>query len=188
MHAFSLGSPNASIHVYVEKSPPLDMIWGDMPNAGSNTPLSVGEIKAVGEVGGNGWRKVFNVYAKLLCALPEHSRLKPKGFQTWQVFRDKALLQADSNTRLYFGAQDLKTQIQSSAPHTNGIHIIAGRTHAAQLNISHECVWLDQEFAKHPSLPILICPYFDYRQLSNAKIDVLAGLIVSLESSCTVTP
>ncbi|MGF1766454.1 hypothetical protein L4D06_03565 [Enterovibrio makurazakiensis] len=181
MHSFSLGSPNASIIVYVEKAPPLDKLWGDMPQNGSNTPLSFEEIKAIGEVGGNGWRKVFNVYAKLLHALPENSSLRPKGFETWQAYRDNELLQVSSNTRLCFGHHHLQLPTNKHEPRERQIHLIAGKTHANQLGIATECVWLDHEFAKHPTMPLIVCPYFDYRQLSNNKIDVLIGLMQSLE-------
>ncbi|OEE67653.1 hypothetical protein A1OO_18095 [Enterovibrio norvegicus FF-33] len=175
VHAFSLGSGNPSINVYVEKAPPLHALWGEMPLTGSHTPLINGDINAIGQAGGNGWRKVFNVYAKLLFALPEDSTLRPLGFSTWQRFRDEALLQQASNAALYFGRHDLLTLADSG-----GIHIIAGKTHAQKLGIAEQCVWLDKDFARHPTLPIVICPYFDYRQLSNQKIDVLTKLMAKL--------
>jgi hypothetical protein len=42
---------------------------------------------------------------------------------------------------------------------------------------------LDNDFAINRSLKIIVCPYFDYRQLSNIKIERLAELIVSLQDS-----
>ncbi|WP_407330490.1 DUF6942 family protein [Enterovibrio sp. 27052020O] len=175
MYSFSLGPSNPSINVYVEKAPPLHDLWGEMPLEGSRAPLNSGDITAIGQVGGNGWRKVFNVYAKLVFALPEHSTFRPHGFAAWQTYRDDELLQATSNGALLFGRHDVNAL---AARH--GIHIIAGKNHAQKLGIAEQCVWLDNDFARHPTLPIIICPYFDYRQLSNQKIEVLVRLIEQL--------
>jgi hypothetical protein len=38
--------------------------------------------------------------------------------------------------------------------------------------------WLDADFAVDPEHGIIVCPYFDYRQLSNSKIDRLVDLII----------
>jgi hypothetical protein len=42
--------------------------------------------------------------------------------------------------------------------------------------------WLDKDFAVNRAQNIIVCPYFDYRQLSNIKIQSLAELIISLRS------
>ncbi|WP_163391633.1 DUF6942 family protein [Enterovibrio norvegicus] len=179
MTSFAFGNPHARVHVYVEKAPPVENVFGHADDLPLYTSLQKGHIKALGEAGGNGWRKVFNVYAKLMFALPESSPFYPHGYKTWQAFRDQALLQAESNTALHFGhANPLRSaQTQHSDPKHLALHIIAGRTHAHKLGLSGSCVWINNEFAKHPTLPILICPYFDYRQLSNSKIDVLTKLM-----------
>ncbi|WP_281544366.1 hypothetical protein [Grimontia sp. SpTr1] len=172
MSHYAFGDSSASLHVYVEKSPPCEELWGEAPESGHVKALQEGDIKSLGNIGGNGWRKVFNVYAKLLFTFPESSPFKPSSFSSWQDFRDQALLQSQSGTSLLFGDWDVEENARQG-----GIHIIAGRTHALKLGLSEQCVWLDNEFAKHTTLPIFICPYFDYRQLSNVKIERLVGLI-----------
>ncbi|CZF85256.1 MULTISPECIES: DUF6942 family protein [Grimontia] len=178
MNHYAFGDKTARINVYVEKAPPSEALWGDLPSSGSIKILDAGDIKLLGEIGGNGWRKVFNVFAKLLCAFPEQSPLRPRGFSSWQSYRDQALLQNESKTALLFGEWDVEERTKNG-----GIHVIAGRTHALNLGLSEKCVWLNNEFAKHPSLPIFICPYFDYRQLSNNKIDVLVNLVRKIDLS-----
>ena len=41
--------------------------------------------------------------------------------------------------------------------------------------------WLDNDFAINPDIGLIVCPYFDYRQLSNIKIESLAELMLGLE-------
>ncbi|MDD1783717.1 hypothetical protein LRP49_21295 [Enterovibrio sp. ZSDZ35] len=176
MNTFSIGSPTATFNVYVKKAAPLAELLGQEPEFGSTTSLRIGDIKSLGDLGGNGWRKVFNVYAKLLFDLPKSSQWHPQNLTTWQRFRDETLLQSHSATALHFGSVS-EGQFEGNQV----IHIIAGRTHATKLGIAEQCVWLDHEFAKHPNKPILICPYFDYRQLSNVKIQHLATLITAIE-------
>ncbi|KXF81740.1 DUF6942 family protein [Enterovibrio coralii] len=177
MNTFSIGNPNATFNVYVEKPAPLAELTGVEPDFGSVTPLKNGDIKALGDLGGNGWRKVFNVYAKLLFALDSTSRWFPSGYTSWQAFRDEALLQTHSDFAIHFSNIAIdQTDKQGT------IHIIAGRTHAMHSGIAEQCVWMNQEFARHPTKPILVCPYFDYRQLSNVKIEYLVNLISSIEN------
>lgn len=181
MTSFAFGNPNAHVHVYVEKAPPIESMWGNADNLPPYTPLQEGQIKMLSELGGNGWRKVFNVYAKLMFALPENSVFYPHGYATWQEYRDRLLLQAESTTALHFGHADPLhlAQTQQSDPEKPVMHIIAGRTHAHNLGLSGTCIWMNNEFARHPALPVLICPYFDYRQLSNEKINTLVKLMAS---------
>ncbi len=159
-----LGSANAWLRVYVEKRPNLTQFQA----LDTLSPLLPGELTHIGQECGNGWRKLFNTYAKLcmalgLCDAP------------WQAFRDEHLLQANSQTQLLFNQPDL------SKP---GVHIIAGRTFAKKLLENPEfeanLVWLDDEFAIDAQHSLIVCPYFDYRQLSNIKLARLVTLIQSL--------
>ncbi|RXJ74977.1 hypothetical protein CS022_01795 [Veronia nyctiphanis] len=168
----ALGDSKAIFSVYIEKSPPFEKAIGSPLPLETHYPLATGDIFAINQTGGNGWRKVFNVYAKLLFALPTTHRSFPDAFDSWQSFRDASLLQENSGTALYFGNADIKENARFG-----GLHIIAGRTHAKQLEIAGECVWLSESFAVHPDLPVFICPYFDYRQLSNIKIEQLVKLL-----------
>jgi hypothetical protein len=142
------------------------------------SPLTLGEINAINQACGNGWRKVFNVYAKLLYALDRkhfsYSELAP----TWQKYRDSFLLQPNSQTALLFSPPFISTTNKS-------LHIICGKTYAKHLlatgQLKANFVWLDEEFAIDKAQKIVVCPYFDYRQLSNIKIERLALLLSDLK-------
>jgi hypothetical protein len=137
--------------------------------------LENGEIYDCGQACGNGWRKVFNVYAKLVFALPSPLLRNKNEHTRWQDYRDDCLLQKNSNTALIFGPpEQLKTDC---------LQLIIGKTYANELiddgflgNDDH-IKWISNEFALSSVLPLIICPYFDYRQLSNAKIIYLVALI-----------
>ena len=141
-------------------------------------PLSSHEISAINTACGNGWRKVFNVYAKLLYALDTSYFNYSSNEATWQTYRESFLLQTNSRTALLFSApQPLKNK--------DSLHIICGKTYANHLiatkQLSVDLTWLDSEFAIDKQNNLIVCPYFDYRQLSNIKIEKLAGLLASLK-------
>ena len=142
------------------------------------TSLVDGEISAINQSCGNGWRKVFNVYAKLLYTLDKEYFDFSKQAPTWQNYRDKYLLQAQNKTALLFSAPQLE-------PSQEIVHIICGKGHAKALisngNLNTNLVWLNEEFAIDSQNKLIVCPYFDYRQLSNIKIERLAGLLRSLQ-------
>ena len=182
-----LGCSKAQLIVYIANTPPML----EYQQLKTLSPMVQGEISAIGTQCGNGWRKVFNVYAKLLFALGDHrynfSTLAP----TWQMFRDNYLLQQESNTALVFSpphfeitnsdclALNTKTKQKPKA-----VHLIMGRTYAKALVNSEQILppltWLNDEFAINTESCIIVCPYFDYRQLSNNKIVYLAELINKL--------
>lgn len=160
------GDKQAVIKVYVEKRPPLV----EFQQLSQVTPLTYSQLQHINEQAGNGWRKLFNVYAKWLFELnlPQFSH-----FSSWQQLREQYLLQAGSKTALLFSPPQL-TNEQST------LHIIAGRTYAKQLiadnSLSKNLIWLDNEFAIDAKKRLIVCPYFDYRQLSNRKITFLCEL------------
>ncbi len=171
---FGLGCRDFTIAVYIANTPAML----EYQNLTQVSSLTCGEITAIGQACGNGWRKVFNVYAKLLYALPkdhfDFTLLAP----SWQQYRDKYLLQENSQTALLF-----------SPPHLTGgsktLHIICGRTYAKELinnnKLTAQLTWLDEEFAIDKQNRVVVCPYFDYRQLSNVKIDRLAVMLTVLK-------
>ena len=171
---FGLGCRDFKIAVYIANTPTMP----EYQNLTQVNSLTRGEITAIGLACGNGWRKVFNVYAKLLFALPkEHfnfTLLAP----TWQKYRDSFLLQANSQLVLLFSPPVL---IKSSKV----LHIICGRTYAKALidngSLSAQLTWLDDEFAIDKENRVVVCPYFDYRQLSNVKIERLAVMLTALK-------
>ncbi|MCW8328502.1 hypothetical protein MD588_06750 [Photobacterium sp. SDRW27] len=183
-----LGCPQFSIAAYIENRP------GMMSYASLNyiTPLVQGEIHEIGQACGNGWRKVFNVFAKLLYELDSDIFPYSKCAPSWQNYRDHFLLQAGSNTSLIFtppvlGAEvdsEVETESLSLHPPHPTIHIVMGRTYAKRLiaegYLPSPMHWLDNEFAVDETHRVIVCPYFDYRQLSNVKICRLADIMHSL--------
>lgn len=140
-------------------------------------PVISGEVSSINSACGNGWRKIFNVYAKLLYALDKNYFDFSTFATTWQNYRDSFLLQHKSKTALLFSPP------QPSA-NEKTLHIICGKTYARQLLASNQITanfdWLDDEFAIDKAQNLIICPYFDYRQLSNCKIEKLSTLLTEL--------
>ncbi len=140
-------------------------------------PLQSGEIALINSACGNGWRKVFNVYSKLLFVLDAQQFTFSRQAVSWQQYRDQFLLQTGSNTALLFSAPELQPELRT-------VHIIAGRTHAKALldaGLAAQLTWLNNEFAIDKFNRLLVCPYFDYRQLNNEKLAYLAQLIKALD-------
>jgi hypothetical protein len=170
-----LGDNVFDVAVYVAKAPPMPF-FDTLEN---QAPVIDGQINAINQHCGNGWRKVFNVYAKVLFALPSEHYSFAKKAPTWQHYRDEFLLQKNSKTALLFSAPTLGI--------ANQLHIIAGRTHAKSLlqqgKLQAQFDWLDEEFAIDKRNCIIVCPYFDYRQLSNIKIARLSDLVAQLKAT-----
>ena len=55
-----------------------------------------------------------------------------------------------------------------------------GKTYANKLGLAEQALWLNEFFAINKTTNTIVCPYFDYRQLSNIKISQLANLIKKL--------
>jgi len=165
-----LGCNNFKIAVYIGNIPYMP----EYQALKGMTPLSAGEIYHIGQECGNGWRKVFNVYAKVLFALDKKLFEYAGLSSTWQMYRDEYLLQSKSETALLFSPPILSTNV-----HT--LHIICGRTYANQLkdsnNLDVQLTWSNSEFAINQAHNLVVCPYFDYRQLSNIKIETLASIL-----------
>lgn len=164
-----IGAQDAWLNVYIENVPPLNRF----EQLGSLEPLQQGDIYQIARQTGNHWRKIFNVYAKIVFEL-QHNQCS-----TWQQLRDEQLLQVNSNQCLWFHQPDC------SKLDNNNLHLLMGRTYASKLlatkpALKSEFIWLDEFFAVNPSKKIIICPYFDYRQLSNIKILRLVSIMKSI--------
>jgi len=163
------GDPSFTVAVYIANLPPMP----EYSHLSKVTALRDGQINTINQACGNGWRKVFNVYAKVLFALPSEHYQFAKLAPTWQQYRDSQLLQSNSHTALLFSPPQLNCR--------NTLHIITGRTYAkALINqglLTAELDWLDDEFAIDKANKLIVCPYFDYRQLSNIKIARLSQLV-----------
>lgn len=160
------------IKVFMANRPPLK----EYENQNELSAMKVGEIHRIAVETGNHWRKIFNVYAKFMYSLAininDTAILKHK---TWQLYRDEMLLQAGSHTQLHFGALALGQSLAIADP--GCIRIVMGKTFAEPLLVNNKLTWLDKDFAINETLAIIVCPYFDYRQLSNVKIDILVDLV-----------
>ncbi len=173
---FGSKSDQACIHVYIANRPPMDQYQ----HLSTLQPLSHRDVFSIAQHTGNHWRKIFNVYAKfmyglLLAAPSPFKAINAKNIMRWQQYRDDLLLQASSDTTLLFSKPNF------SKGHRSSVHIIMGKTYAAQLGwdreSNKELIILDKDFAICPSKNLIICPYFDYRQLSNIKIEKLIEII-----------
>jgi hypothetical protein len=162
-----LGSAKSRINFYIANRPPID----DYPTMDEIRGLATGELAHIVKHTSNHWRKVFNVYAKLLFdwyRLGKRKDLSP----TWQAYRDVELFQSHSQEALLFSAP----QFSKGAAE---IHIIAGKTYAAHLNLP-PLTWLDSYFAINTEHRLIVAPYPDYRQLSNERIGRLIELLSGL--------
>jgi hypothetical protein len=171
-----LGDADARFNVYIANQP-------DYPPLRQSTAvraLSDDDIAAIGQHCGNGWRKVFNVYAKLLFALGDNPYTPQHSFTSWQQYRDESLLQAGSSTSLWFSPPQVNELPQQGLEDKSKIHLVMGRTYGKSLNLRSSLTWLNSEFAIEHEQRLIICPYFDYRQLSNSKIIALVELIKQL--------
>ena len=125
-------------------------------------PLKRGDIERVVAQTGNHWRKVFNLYAKLGFALD------PAGFSSWQDYRDGLLLSAQSRQALLF----------DGLPRRSGcVTIVSGKTHAEKLGVMAGAAPLQDGFFRQREARLIVSPYFDYRQLSNARLARLQELV-----------
>ncbi|MCE2570307.1 DUF6942 family protein [Motilimonas eburnea] len=169
-----LGCTHMKLAVYIANRPDT----ADYQQMTEFRALQKGDIAAINLACGNGWRKVFNVYAKLVAALGEpYQSAHPKP-ATWQDYRDSHLLQRHSKTALLFSAPSFPL-----AP--NVTHLIMGKTYANQLlrqaNLFDQLVWVEPYLALLPKQRLIVCPYFDYRQLSNAKLARLVEIIHAMD-------
>lgn len=162
-HAIGLGNPNALLNVHIANIPPL----ATYEHLQICRPMEEAEITYIVENTGNHWRKIFNIYAKLIF------ELYPTTFDSWQALREQQLLQKRSDHNLLFSPPSS----QNKAQQDKNITIIMGKTYATHLGYADSCDWLSEHFAIHEKERIIICPYFDYRQLSNIKITQLCQLI-----------
>lgn len=173
------GDSRFMLAVYIANQP----IMPEYQSLTQLLPMQEGNVDLIGKVCGNGWRKVFNVYAKLLYEL-DTSYFNFSGMApTWQKYRDQYLLQVNSGTALIFSPPQLTfSGAYCSAPKT--LHIICGRTYAKKLinegKLTAQLLWLDEEFAVDLQQGVVICPYFDYRQLSNQKIKRLSDILSTI--------
>ncbi|WMN62012.1 hypothetical protein NI389_19625 (plasmid) [Pseudoalteromonas xiamenensis] len=97
MDRIGFGVAHPKIAVYVEHKPKI----AGYIDFGTHRALDLGEIQWIGQEAGNGWRKQFNVFAKLLNAL-NHPAYSQHQEESWQTYRDQHLLQATGKEAYLF--------------------------------------------------------------------------------------
>ncbi|AJQ95944.1 hypothetical Protein YC6258_03908 [Gynuella sunshinyii YC6258] len=157
-----MGSESFSVAMYIANRPG----FGQYPELAKLKPLESGEIAYIVANTSNHWRKVFNVYAKFLSVL--RSR-KNHSIQDWRSYRDDRLLQSHSTEALLFSPPEFGR--------SGVVHIVAGKTYAADMGLE-SVEWLDSWFAVDVKKALIVCPYLDYRQLSDNRIERLADLVL----------
>lgn len=165
-----LGNPNGLIQVYIANVPD----FADYQIREWVLPMKNGEIADVGKQCGNGWRKVFNVFAKLVFELNQTKEFVPH-YGTWQQLRDDYLLQEGSETCLNF-AKPLWEDMASD----QRVNIVMGKQFALDCQFPFALDWIDSKFALNEERKLIVCPYFDYRQLTNERISQLVRMIIKL--------
>lgn len=168
-----LGNLFASIKVYTANQPPIE----PFNNLDSMQAFQRNDISYIVSHTGNHWRKVFNVFAKLVFTLNSHNYL------TWQKLRDDYLLQSNSDECLLFSAPVVTARQYTNDIEESDIHIIMGKTYALSLGLITAEQFCSDGFAINKETRTIICPYFDYRQLSNTKIEKLAIMIKTLSQA-----
>jgi len=159
-----IGDEHCKLAVYIGNRPPLK----EYQKLDGIIPVVDGELFRIGNETGNHWRKIINIYAKLGFAL------NSEGYLTWQSYRDSFLLTKSSRQVLLFD-DHIVTE------HVNCINIICGKTYAMKLIDARNLVWFDKDFAIDSSTSMIVTPYFDYRQLSNLKLEKLVNIIRNLK-------
>jgi hypothetical protein len=188
------GDHNAHLNVYIDKLPPMDQ-WQSLDFIES---LTIQQINEINQACGNGWRKVFNIYAKLMYAL------EPASLNSWQEYRDLTLLTENSDCALlHQTAEDFVLPDKG-----NPINVIMGKQFGTAIvqnikinqNITvyllSESGDITQPFDTDTgTIPsdfslltfdhgvALVCPYFDYRQLSNVKLTQLVNIIKTMRQN-----
>ncbi len=166
------------IKVFMANRPPLK----EYEQQSVFSTMAMGEINKIATEAGNHWRKIFNVYAKFIYSLAmDENDANILKYKTWQQYRDGRLLQSASKTELHCGNPALERSFFIEEPTT--VRIVMGKAYAESLLDGVELNWVDKDFAINKERAIIVCPYFDYRQLSNIKIEVLIKLLVLLRES-----
>lgn len=136
-------------------------------------PMSPDWREAIIQAGGNNWRKIFNIYAKLCRTL----MLEDQTFKTWQEYREERLLTSESSFQLLCFGDEKELKKQAGLFSEDTLVLVTGKKCAEAIGVDDQLHWLDQSFAQVIGRSWLVCPYFDYRQLSNIKIERLVELI-----------
>ncbi|BCE00968.1 DUF6942 family protein [Marinicellulosiphila megalodicopiae] len=133
------------------------------------TPICYQDIEQINSDNGNGWRKIFNVYAKILFEINSMT------FKDWQSLRNEYLLQTHCAHSLILNPIDITK--------TQNVQLIMGKGFALSFFDEPDIQWITPKIAhvKLADYPnTFITPYFDYRQFNNADITEFANIIKNI--------
>ena len=138
------------------------------------TTLKLGEAAEIIHQTSNHWRKLFSIMAKISFALFE------TGCDTWQQYRDTKLLTAEGFETISF--EPVEEVSRNAVP-----CIVAGFTYAdTQVDLAQFLpLENDAKVLCRPGSNIVVTPYFDWRQLTNA---ILENVILVIEAKVTASP
>lgn len=162
-----IGDKHSRLQVYIKNRPD----FADLLQLQTVRPVEAQELKNIGDKCGNGWRKVFNVYAKFLFALKAEMHAGIADYASWQEWRDQILLRENSNSLLLFSKPSVSRMDRDK------VHLVMGKGWANECDFAQGVYWLNSDFALLDKHNLIVCPYFDYRQLSNQKIVYLCELL-----------
>ncbi|MEX1215631.1 hypothetical protein [Saccharospirillum sp.] len=160
--ATGFGDPSPLLVVCAPHRPPSV----ELEYSKSISPLSGDDLHQLIQAGGNHWRKIFNLYAKLLHGLLP---LEPD----WKSCREQRLLRSGAACALVFE--------QLWTPKPGQLCLVMGQTYGRSLGwlASDQVLPAEHPFVQHPEQTVIVTPYFDYRQLSNARLAILVNQIRS---------
>jgi len=189
-----LGAENFRIGIYLPHFPESSITQ----QLSGLRPVSAGELEVLARELGNHWRKIINIAAKigarlqpeLAEAVGDIARVPPG--QTWQDYRDQSLCQAGSVVALLFSAplgseKYHHRRPELDLPNPQEVRVMSGHQYCLQCFPALNFEVIDQDFKLSRSLSVIDSPYFDYRQLSNRKLEKLIVLIQSLLGASTVS-
>lgn len=166
---YGIGAKRPALILYLPHRPEAIVLSGT-GEYGSVNSLGVRTFLADCD---NHWRKIFNCYAKIAFAL------FGRDFLTWQDYRDNRLLTEQSLELMVF--PDSKGSLREHTLGSSRISIISGIATARKMSLDFETWKLLRGFylKEHPKNghTTILTPYFDYRQLSNQKIETLLQLL-----------
>ncbi len=161
------GSQTPKVILHIANRPPLDVYAGDV-----NRPLQLNEAADIIAQTGNHWRKVFSILAKISFALFDTQ------CSSWQQYRDTKLLTQDGFEFVSFSSVQASQTWQTERQFSS-ISMVCGFQYA-ETQLPLNGLVGHQQFAKllwSEPLQCLVTPYFDWRQLNNAMLEVVISII-----------
>jgi hypothetical protein len=116
------------------------------------------------EDNGNHWRKILTILAKLSCHKND-----------WKRYRDEQLLQRDEHI-CFNNVLSLSSDLGNGSDEQ--WHLVAGKASWQRLGLDEdEFTALDEQSKVFYQGRVILIPYPDYRQMPNALIEAVVGLM-----------